>query len=237
MILTALLLLVTQSAEAANMCKSLASIQSKLEECEDNSAFSEAGEACANSYRARVKAEQAKLQALLKNQTKTSIADKSGKVALQAESEKVSAAAYASAIASVASLIEKGQLARSEVVAYKGNLVWPVQWSVALGPAPTPAQAESVFDGEYCFGEHNDILNDTIADFDKMIAELTAAKVAAEGFQGVSSSNQGNLNGGVVAPQTTGGKNTGVKLPGYSGDPKQRQSDISGTKEEEKPKK
>jgi hypothetical protein len=237
MLLTLLLLLNPAASEAANMCASLKKIISEQEECEDNVAFSKAAEACLRGFKQRVNSEQPRLQKLLLKNTKDAASDKSGATAKQDESEGLSAGAYDTTVKSLNELIAKGTQARGEVEAFRRNLMWPFNWSAAFGgprPDADDPEVQKMLDEDYCYGEHSDIIKDALAEFDKMLADLTATKVAATGLQGLSTSHQGNLNGGQAAPSATGGQRTGpAPVPAYDGSPKQGKSDISGTKEYE----
>lgn len=240
MLLTLLFLLNPAASEAANMCASLKKIVSEQEECEDNVAFSKAAETCLRGFKQRVNAEQPRLQKLLLKNTKEAASDKSGQTARQEESEGLSASAYDTTIKSLNDLIAKGTQARGEVEAFRRNLMWPFNWTAGLGgprPDADDPEVQKMLDEDYCYGEHSDIIKDALAEFDKMLNELKATKVAASGLQGLSTGHQGNLNGGQAAPAATGGKQSAAPMPGYGGDPKQGKSDISGTKEYEEKKK
>ncbi|RZA09061.1 MAG: hypothetical protein EOP11_02880 [Proteobacteria bacterium] len=224
------------AASAANMCPSLPKILSSLQECDDNVAFSRAAESCAAGFRRRISAEQPRLQKMLLKQTKDSASDKTGATAKQAESETLSADAYNSTMQSLDKLIESGTQARGEVEAFRRNLMWPFTWSAAFeGPRPDAddPDVQKMLDEDFCYGEHAEIIRDTLADFDKMIGELKASKVASASLKGLSNSHQGNLNGGLT-PAAPAGQVKGIapNAPKYDGDPARGQSDISGVKEE-----
>lgn len=230
----------TAPARAAeNMCASLAKIQNQQESCDDNSQLSAAAETCLRGFKKRVDAEQPRLQKLLLKNTAGALTDKSGATARQEESEALSASAYDTTVKALDDLILKGTLARAEVEAYRRNLVWPFIWSEgAFGGAPRPdpddPDVHKAIDEEFCYGEHSDIIIDARNDFDKMLNELKASRAAAATMQAQSTGHETNLKGTLGAPAATGGKKSAAPGTNYKGNYRPGQSDISGTKEEEK---
>lgn len=225
-ILSFLWILFAGAPSYALYCPSLEQIAQQREDCEDNDKLSQAAESCVGIYRKKVTAEQAVLQKALSAQ----VAD-SGK-AQQAHSENVNAGVLSSTISKLDQLIAEGNATRGELVGYIGGLLWPFVWSDEMGPKPpvNDPDLQKLLDEDYCYGEHKDIIEDSIRELDKMLSELKAAKATASGLgaqsrklekqlQAAPGQQRQNLqNKGVGAPQNGASSSASGKDAGKGSD-------------------
>jgi hypothetical protein len=228
-LIAVLFMLVTNQPSYALFCQSIEQIDQNRQDCEDNDKVAKAADACVTVFQAKVAAEQAKLQKLLSNTVKSS------GISHQDQSQDVNEKVLSETISRVDLLIAEGLATRGEIASYIDDLLLPFVWSAELGDRPKKfdPDTQKLFDQEYCYGEHKEVIEDQIKGMDQMISELRAAKTAAAGLEALSGKFESRLQGGA-------GQSTLLKGQAHPGSPtpkvgnsKTRDSDVTGIKEDE----
>ncbi|RZA09254.1 MAG: hypothetical protein EOP11_02295 [Proteobacteria bacterium] len=218
-------LLLSPSAQA-RYCHAPAELSQRVESCQENAYYAEAAVLCVNSYKKKVDEAAGKTgKTLGKSVAKMKSA--------QDKNFDTTGKGYQISEASLSALITEGEARLAETDAYLDQVVFPED----VGEGGGDASAE--LKNTKCYQRNVDVIGLVKKDIQQKIGELKNARTAAASLRGVSDGRETNLGAGMDTPnaKTEGGKNTGVKLPAYTGEDKRGNSDISGTEDSKKKKK
>lgn len=208
-------------------CTSRAQIDASTEECADNEAYAEAGVLCVNKLKELVdkKTAEAKKKLGSSNEAHMSDAVKSQKNAMGG-----AASNYGISQDTLDELLSSARQAKQQVSKYLDDLYMPEE----LALAEETGNPEEILKNEPCYNDNREVLTWVEEDIDKIIAELTAAKVASSALDAHSTTRETHADS--LSPAATSTTNQGTSGAGSAVKPKNwRPSDISGTQDKKAP--
>lgn len=237
-LLLPLLLLSTLSAQAAEEKKKLLipcqigeSLEKDGQDCESNSVFSKAGEACVSSVEKTIKGKSGEVALALAASNLAHTGDGNN---AQSSNFTGAAADYAISLAALQDLIRAAKVVRVKVADLPNHIYYPEDFDAPEEVIGNPVE---FLDSQDCYNDARTSLERSLKKIDKQIADLEKSYKAAAARGNVSSGRASDTTSLNNAAGEKDGKNTAPTLPNYKGEDKKRQSDISGTKEAEEKKK
>lgn len=224
-----LFLVFTTSAEAArdlskppvSFCTQAGRIVASIEMCEDNDLFLQQGENCLTALDNESKSVAGILPAGFSDNLSQKQKSKFGSANQD----------YKATSASLAYLIAVTNTAIGEIKTYKENLALPPD---SDEPDVTGGNVEGYAMRVDCYGTNKENLDSLLEDFDKRLGQLRSAKAIADASGLTSATRQQQVDASSTAPIIRGqGKPSGIP----TGIPQNRDSDVTGIKENDAKKK